>query len=35
MDDETVEELMERAERIIEEGERLPPPDEEELEQDA
>jgi hypothetical protein len=28
MDDETVEELMEKAERSIEEGERLPSPDE-------
>lgn len=28
MDEETVEELTEKAERIIEEGERLPPPEE-------
>lgn len=36
MDEETVEELTEQAEQIIEEGERLPPPDEEEeLEKDA
>lgn len=33
MDEETVEELMEKAERIIEEGERLLPP--EELEEEA
>jgi hypothetical protein len=33
MDDETVEELMEKAERSIEEGERLPSPDE--LEEEA
>jgi sulfur transfer protein SufE len=33
MDEETVEELTEKAERIIEEGERLPPPEEHEKEE--
>ena len=33
MDEETVEELSEKAERIIEEGEPLPPPDEREKEE--
>lgn len=35
MDDETVEKLKREFDRLAEEGERLPPPEEEELEQDA